>query len=90
MLRWLRSATSKKASVDRLVSEGSAAGTAGDNAGAIAAFEAALRLDPDHVGALRMLGFLETRAGHEQAGLAKLDRACLLQPQLAVIGQESH
>ena len=79
MLRWLRSATSKTASADRLVSEGSAAGAAGDITGAIAAFGAALRFDPDHVDALRMLGLIEANAGRSQSGLTKLEKACLLQ-----------
>ena len=78
MLRWLRNAASKTASADRLVTEGLAVG---DNAGAIAAFEAALRLDPDHVGALRRLGLLEANAGRSQTGLAKLEKACRLQSQ---------
>lgn len=78
MLRWLRSAASNTASADRLVTEGLAVK---DNAGAIAAFQAALRLDPEHVEALRMLGLLEVNAGRSQLGLAKLEKACLLQPQ---------
>ena len=84
MLRWLRGAAAKTTSANRLLEEGVTARDRGDNAAASAAFEAALRQDPDQVDALRLLGLIESSTGRSQTGLAKLERACALQPQAGI------
>ena len=80
MFRWLRGTVSKAAAAESHVSQALAARSRGDDASVIAELEAALSVRPDHVDALRLLGDIESRAGRTEPGLAKLDRACLLQP----------
>ena len=84
MLRWLRGAASRTASADRLIEDGIAASSRGDRKAASAAFESALRQDPEHADALRLLGQLECGTGRTEAGLAKLARACLQRPGAAI------
>lgn len=80
MLQWLKGTKSRSVAAGRLVEDGVAANRRGDIAAASAAFEAALRLDPDHVDALRLLGIIESGAGRPESGLARLARACVLEP----------
>jgi len=55
----------------------------GDPAGAFAALEAVLRLDPDNFDALNLSGVAATRLGRHEDAVALLERALALQPEHA-------
>lgn len=80
MFGWLKGTAAKSGAADRLVAEGVAAGASGRSNDAVAAYEAALRQDPDHVDALRLLGLAEAGAGRSDSALARLAKACALRP----------
>jgi tetratricopeptide (TPR) repeat protein len=81
-------AAEREQNVERLLSKANALRAAGDGEGGAAACEEALKLDPNHAGALELLGDILLARGKAKEALVPFRRARELQPARGVLEEK--
>ena len=79
--RFFKSSLEKRRSVPNWLAVGRLERSLGEPAAAVAAFESALAIDPEHRNALYELAFQWLSVGQPQRALETLDRAALVAPE---------
>ncbi|NCO37211.1 MAG: hypothetical protein COZ06_14455 [Armatimonadetes bacterium CG_4_10_14_3_um_filter_66_18] len=81
-------AVEREQQVERLLTKANALRAAGDGEGGLAACGEALKVDPDHAGALELLGDILLAGGRAKEALTPLRRARELQPARGVLEEK--